>query len=43
MGVILSAAGLGGLVYSLAIRVPLDRVGARWPLRIMSLENLIVG
>ena len=43
MGLVLSAAGLGGLVYSLAIRVLLDRLGARWTLRIMSLENLMVG
>lgn len=42
MGVILSAAGLGGLVYSLVLRVLLDRVGARWTLRIMSLENLVI-
>ena len=43
MGVILSAAGVGGLVYSLALRVLLDRVGARWTLRILSLESLLVG
>ncbi len=43
MGVILSAAGVGGLVYSLAIRALLDRVGARWTLRVMSLENLVIG
>ena len=43
MGVILSAAGVGGLGYSLIIRLLLDRVGARWTLRIMSLENLIIG
>ena len=42
MGVILSAAGLGGLVYSLVLRILLDRVGARWTLRIMSLENLVI-
>ena len=42
MGLILSAAGVGGLVYSLAIRALLDRVGARWTLRVMSLENLLV-
>ena len=43
MGVILSAAGIGGLGYSLVIRALLDRVGGRWTLRIMSLENLVVG
>ena len=43
MGVILSAAGVGGLGFSLVIRALLDRVGARWTLRIMSLENLIIG
>lgn len=43
MGVILSAAGIGGLVYSLAIRGLLDRVGARWTLRVMSLETLVIG
>ena len=43
MGVILSAAGLGGLGYSLVIRALLDRVGSRWTLRIMGLENLMIG
>ena len=43
MGAILSAAGVGGLGYSLVIRALLDKVGGRWTLRILSLENLIVG
>ena len=43
MGVILSAGGVGGLVYSLAMRALLDRVGARWTLRVMGLENLVIG
>ena len=43
MGVILSAAGIGGLGYSLILPTLLDRVGARWTLRIMSLENFIIG
>lgn len=42
MGMILSAAGLGGVAFSLALRALLDRVGGRWTLRIMSLESLIV-
>ena len=43
MGVILSSAGIGGLGYSLVIRVLLNRVGGRWTLRILSLENLLIG
>ena len=42
MGLVLSAAGLAGLAYSLVIPVLLDRVGVRWCLRIMALENLTV-
>lgn len=42
MGLVLSAAGLAGLAYSLIIPVMLDRLGVRWCLRIMALENLTV-
>ncbi|KAM0806104.1 monocarboxylate transporter [Usnea florida] len=42
MGLILSAAGLGGVAFSLTIRALLDRVGARWTLRALSLENFLV-
>ena len=42
MGIILSAAGAGGLAYSLSLPVLLQHVGARWTLRIMALENLFV-
>ena len=42
MGIILSAAGVGGLTYSLLLPVLLDHFGARWTLRVMALENLIV-
>ena len=42
MGLVLSAAGLASLVYSLVIPILLDRVGVRWCLRFMALENLAV-
>ena len=42
MGLVLSAAGLAGLAYSLVIPVLLNRLGVRWCLRIMALENLTV-
>ena len=42
MGLVLSAAGLAGLVYSLVIPILLNRVGVRWCLRFMALENLAV-
>ena len=42
MGIVLSAAGIGGLCYSLLIRYLLDRMGLRWTLRIMALENVLV-
>ena len=42
MGIVLSAAGIGGLSYSLLIRYLLDRMGPRWTLRIMALENVLV-
>ena len=42
MGLVLSAAGLAGLAYSLVIPVLVNRVGIRWCLRFMALENLVV-
>ncbi|KAL2431599.1 hypothetical protein ABEF95_012213 [Exophiala dermatitidis] len=40
MGFILSAAGVGGLVYAPAARAMLAKVGAAWTLRIFGLANL---
>ena len=40
MGFILSAAGVGGVFFSLIVRALLDAIGARWTLRIMFLQNL---
>ncbi|MCJ1444250.1 MAG: hypothetical protein MMC23_004751 [Stictis urceolatum] len=40
MGLILSAAGLGGLAYSLLIRALLSTVGSSWTLRILALLTL---
>ena len=42
MGIILSAAGVGGLTYSLLLPILLDHIGPRWTLRTMAFENLIV-
>ncbi len=42
MGLVLSAAGLAGLAYSLVIPVLLAQLGVRWCLRIMALENIVV-
>jgi MFS family permease len=41
-GIIMSAGGVGGLVFSLSIRALLDAVGVRWTLRAMAFENLLV-
>lgn len=42
MGFILSAAGVGGLVYAPAARVMLEKMGAAWSLRILGLANLVI-
>ena len=42
MRFILSAAGVGGVFFSLIVRALFDAVGARWTLRIMFLQNLAV-
>ncbi|EXJ95020.1 hypothetical protein A1O1_00138 [Capronia coronata CBS 617.96] len=42
MGFILSAAGLGGLVYAPAARVMLAKLGAAWTLRIFGLINFAI-
>jgi MFS family permease len=42
MGFILSAAGVGGVVYSLLISVLLDKVGVGWTLRTMAAMNLVL-
>ena len=42
MGLVLSAAGVAGLAYSLVLSVLLDRVGVRWCLRFMALENFAI-
>ena len=42
MGIILSAAGIGGLSFSLFTRKLLEVVGARWALRAIALENLCI-
>lgn len=39
MGIILSAAGLGGLAYAPAARALLAKFGAAWTLRIFGLVN----
>ena len=43
MGVIFSAAEVGGLQHSLILRTLLDRVEAGRPLEIISLEDLAIG
>ncbi len=42
MGLILSAAGVGGLVYAPAARVLLARLGAAWTLRVFGLVNFAI-
>ena len=42
MGCILSAAGVGGLVYAPAARVLLAKVGAAWTLRILGLVSFAI-
>jgi len=42
MGFILSAAGVGGLVYAPAARAMLAKMGAPWTLRIFGLVNLAI-
>lgn len=43
MGIILSAAGFGGLVYAPLAQALLSRVGVAWTLRALALMNLVVG
>ena len=40
MGLILSAAGVGGLTYAPVTRVLLSKIGIRWTLRTLGLVNL---
>lgn len=42
MGFILSAAGVGGLVYAPAARAMLDSLGAAWTLRIFGIANFAI-
>lgn len=42
MGIILSGAGIGGLVFSPLIRTLLSALGPRWTLRALSLLNLVI-
>jgi len=42
MGIILSGAGIGGLVYAPVIRILLTSIGPRWTLRALCLTNLII-
>ncbi len=42
MGFILSASGIGGLIYAPAARVMLANLGAAWTLRIFGLVNVAI-
>ena len=42
MGIILSGAGVGGLVYAPAARALLARLGAAWTLRVFGLVNFAI-
>ena len=43
MGFILSAAGIGGLIYAPSTRALLANFGAAWTLRALGLVNLLIG